>query len=148
LDEWSKAIWIFVELMIASLILVNVVILVRMASEAGRAQQREIDAVAVTKEFRTYFRYEENDEIYPQDIISIIFETRGYPEVWVDTTIGDEDGFNYKWNTSLPSNDTKWDLTNISENILPYKSMYKSSVVKNINGDINRIEFRRIAYGK
>ncbi|GMQ55943.1 hypothetical protein AN1V17_03350 [Vallitalea sediminicola] len=148
MDEWSKAIWIFVELIIASLILLSMVLLARTAGDIGRVQQREIDAVAETKEFRTYFRYEENEEIYPQDIISIIFETRGYPEIWVDTTIEEDEEFNYKWTTSLPSNDITWDLTYISENILPYKSQYESSIVKDANGEITRIEFRRIKYGK
>lgn len=144
MDEWSKAIWIFVELMISSLILISMVVLARMSGDVGRIQQSEIDAVESTKEFRTYFKYEDNDEIYPQDIISLIFETRGYPAVWVEKNTGGSDDFTFKWDASIPTNDRKWDLTYISEEMIEYDSKYESSVVKNANGEISRIEFRRI----
>lgn len=144
MDEWSKTIWIFVELMISSLILISMVVLSRMAGDVGRFQQSEIDAVESTKEFRTFFKYEENEEIYTQDIISLIFETRGYPEVWVEKNVGHSDDFTYKWTTSIPTNDDKWDLAYIGEEMLDYDNKYKSSIVKNANGEISRIEFRRL----
>ncbi|GKX28635.1 hypothetical protein SH1V18_11150 [Vallitalea longa] len=144
MDEWSKAIWIFVELMISSLILISMVVLARMSGDVGRIQQSEIDAVESTKEFRTYFKYEDNEEMYSQDIISLIFETRGYPEVWVEKEKGASDDFTFKWNPSIPTNDKRWDLTHISEKMLEYDNKYKSSIVKNANGEISRIEFRRI----
>lgn len=146
MDEWSKMIWVSVDLMAAALILVSALTITRISRDFGRMQQREIDAITITKLYRTYNKYETDEYLAPQDIISLIFETRGRPEVWVDSMPGTGDAntlFSYVWDTSHPPTSNMWDLTHISENILPVSAPYKATIIKNDNGEISRIEFRR-----
>lgn len=140
-EEWSKTIWIGIELSIAALVLMVAVVLSSFAGEMGRVQQREIDAIEVTREYRQYNRYD-GTQVYPQDIISAIFETRGAPEVWVDTAAGTAVNFSLKWTRSIPVGDAMWNLSNVSV-LLPETGTYQSSIHRNENGEIDRLEFRR-----
>lgn len=140
-DEWSKTVWIGIELSIAALVLTVAVILSSFAGEMGRVQQREVDAIEITREYRKYNRYD-GTQVYPQDIISAIFETRGYPEVWVDTTAGAGVNFSLKWTKSIPANDNMWKLIHVST-LLPTTGIYQASIHSNDNGEIAKIEFRR-----
>ncbi|QUI25102.1 hypothetical protein HZI73_23625 [Vallitalea pronyensis] len=141
IDEWSKIIWVSIDLMTAALILVSALTISRISRDFGRVQQQEINAVAVTKLYRTYNRYDNQTNLTPQDIITLIFETRGRPEIWVDTTAGSAVSFTQKWTPTSPSN--MWDLTHITENVLPVTASYTSTIEKNANGEISRVEFRR-----
>jgi hypothetical protein len=140
-EEWSKTIWIGIELSIAALVLTVAVLLSSFAGEMGRVQQREVDAIEITREYRKYNRYD-GTQVYPQDIISAIFETRGAPEVWVDITEGSAVNFSYKWTRSIPPGNNMWNLTNVST-LLPTTGTYQASIHRNDNGEIFKIEFRR-----
>ncbi len=143
MDEWSKIIWVSVDLMTAALILVSALTIARISRDFGRMQQQEVDAIAITKLYRTYNRYDNQEDLAPQDIISLIFETRGKPEIWVDTTAGSTVSFGYKWTATIAATSNMWDLTHITENILPVSATYTSTIEKNANGEISRVKFRR-----
>ncbi len=143
MDEWSKIIWVSVDLMTAALILVSALTIARISRDFGRMQQQEVDAIAITKLYRTYNRYDNQEDLAPQDIISLIFETRGKPEIWVDTTAGSTVRFGYKWTATIAATSNMWDLTHITENILPVSATYTSTIEKNANGEISRVKFRR-----
>lgn len=140
-EEWSKTIWIGIELSIAALVLTVAVILSSFATEMGRVQQLEVDAIEVTKEYRKYNRYD-GTQVYPQDIISVIFETRGTPEVWVDTLAGAGENFSLKWTKAISPESSMWDLSYVST-LLPTTGTYQSSIYRNSNGEICTIKFRR-----
>lgn len=129
--------------MTAALILVSALTIARISRDFGRVQQQEVNAVAITKLYRTYNRYDNQKDLMPQDIVSLIFETRGKPEIWVDTTAGSAVSFDYKWTAILAPTSNMWDLTHITENILPVSATYTSTIEKNDNGEISRVEFRR-----
>ncbi len=142
MDEWSKTIWIFVELIVASLLLMSGVVLGKISGDIGRIQQREIDAIAVTKEYRLYNRYD-HEKVKTQDIISLILESKGKPEVWVDDIPGPGENYNnLKWTTTIPINDNRWKLTHITT-LLPATGTFTSSLERNANGEIVTIKFGR-----
>ena len=53
-------------------------------------QQEDDNAVAIVKEYRHYSQFDGTTDLYLQDVISAIAESRGMPEIWVDTTAGAE----------------------------------------------------------
>lgn len=140
-EEWSKLVWIAVDVIMTGFIIMTASVYLSMASQLGRVQQRESDAVAVAKEYRTYNRFN-GTELYSQDVISTVMEFKGFPEIWVDTLVGPGENWTLKWDTSYPANDVVWTLDWLSSAI-PTVATYQSSLHKNLNGEIDRIEFRR-----
>lgn len=138
-EEISTAINLAVDLIISALIIGAWSALMYMANELGRTQQAELDAINVVQEYRKWNQYD-NSNVYPQDVINLIFETRGYPEVWVDTDTTAGVNFSWKWTpSSSPCPYTAVELSTL----LPVSGIYLSSIVYDLNGAILRVEFRR-----
>jgi hypothetical protein len=138
-EEWSKTIWIGIELSIAALVLTVAVLLSSFAGEMGRVQQREVDAIEITREYRKYNRYD-GTKVHPQDIISAVLETRGTPEIWVDDEDGIVGNFEDRWTKSTSQDE--WTLTKVTAK-LATTGDYQASIHRNDNGEVFKIEFRR-----
>lgn len=139
MNEWSTVIWFTVSSSVTALVLTFAIMLGSSVREMSRVQQAEIDAVEMVKEYREHNKYD-GTEVYPQDIISLLLEKRGKPEVWVDTVSGSGVTFTYKWNSTLP--DENWTPTYFT-GLLPLTAKYEAGFVKDDNGAIIRYEFRR-----
>jgi hypothetical protein len=140
-DEWVQTIWASIDLGVAAIILSLATLLGSFAILIGNVQQQEIDAIEVAQEYRQFNKYD-NTTVYPQDVISVIFETHGYPEVWVDTDESVIENYSLKWVKSIPADNVYWDLTHVTS-ILPVTGVYQSIIHRNANGEIDRLEFRR-----
>lgn len=138
-NDLSDAVYMAVDLFLLGLLLTSVSILMQQSALMGSYLNQRESAIAVVQEWRVWNQYD-NTEVYPQDVINLIFETRGMPEVWVDIDNTVVDNFAYKWTTtSAPCNYTAVDLSNL----LPVSGPYTSKLVKDLNGAILRVEFRR-----
>lgn len=139
MTEWREAIWLSFSAMIAALVLSFVALLGAFARQAAALQAEEDNAIAIMKEYRKYAQYE-NTQLYPQDVISAIARTRGEPEVYVDTDEGPGVSFTWQWTES--TNPSEFSPTYLS-GIFPLTGKYQSTIVKDLNGSIIRLEFRR-----
>lgn len=138
-EEISSAINLSVDLLIAAMVIGTWSALMYMANYLGRYQQAEADSIKVIQEYRKYNQYDAT-VVAPQDIVNLIFESRGTPEVWVDTDETDGVSFDWKWTaTSSPCPYTATDLTTL----LPSIGTYDSSIIYDANGAVLRFEFRR-----
>ncbi|WP_105614120.1 hypothetical protein [Vallitalea okinawensis] len=139
MNEWTEAIWLGVSALITAMVLSFATMLGASVRHVSRIQQEEINAIEIVKEHRKYNKYD-GTSVYPQDIVSLVLETRGNPAVWVD----DEDNTNvnyiYMWDTTLPKEN--WQASYFTS-LLPLTGSYESSLVKDANGAVLRFEFRR-----
>ena len=142
MNEWPAAVWASVSAMTAALVLSFIVVLGSLARQSASIQQEDDNAVAILKEYRQFNQFDGTTNLYPQDVISAISETRGMPEIWVDTTAGSGVNFNWKWTpTTLPEQFTTTYLTDPT--LFNVAARYNSTLIKDLNGAITRIEFRR-----
>lgn len=138
--DTGNAILIAVSLFVGAIVLGVWASLGASSSEYTRYLQNEVNAVEVVKEYRKWLAYD-NTTLMPQDVMSLIFETRGLPEVWVDTDPNPAvANFSLKWTEA--SAPTPYTAEAIS-NILPPDIPYTSSLVKDVNGALLRIEMKR-----
>ncbi len=147
MNEWPAAVWASISAMTAALVLSFVVVLGSLARESASIQQEDDNAVAIVKEHRHYSQFDGITNLYPQDVISAIAESRGMPEIWVDTTAGANVDFNWKWVSTTPASQfTTTYLTGLTDDyplLFPITARYDSTLVKDLNGAITHIEFRR-----
>ncbi|MDQ0885050.1 hypothetical protein QFZ81_000138 [Paenibacillus sp. V4I9] len=142
MNEWPAAVWASISAMTAALVLSFVVVLGSLARESASIQQEDDNAVAIVKEHRRYSQFDGTTNLYPQDVISAIAESRGMPEIWVDTTAGTNVNFNWKWVSTTPA--SQFSTTYLTDpNLFPITARYDSTLVKDLNGAITHIEFRR-----
>lgn len=139
-DEIGEAINFSVDLIVASIVIAMWSTLMYMSNEMGRTSQAEADSIATVQEYRKLNAYD-GTTVLPQDIINYIFETRGSPEVWVDTNVSPGvDAFTLKWTPTSASSDYTAEAL---ANKLPTNVSYLSTIVKDANGSVIRLEFRR-----
>lgn len=140
MNEWPAAIWASISAMTAALVLTFIMVLGSLGSQSARVIQEQDDAVAILQEYREFSRFD-GTIVYPQDIITVIVETGGHPEIWVDTQAGAGESFNWKWTKS-----THHDYFTVDylTGLFPTSGDYESKIVKDRNGAIIRIEFRRL----
>ncbi|WP_138755933.1 hypothetical protein [Paenibacillus sinopodophylli] len=140
MNEWPAAIWASISAMTAALVLSLIFVLGSFARQAVEIQQVDENAVAIVKEYRRYSPYDGTTNLVPADVITAIAETRGQPEIWVDTLAGAAVEFNWKWTNNSPKELFKTDyLTDIFKDI----GRYDAHIAKDLNGVVERIEFRR-----
>lgn len=149
MNEWPAAIWAAISAMTAALVLSFIVVLGHLASDSARVQQEDDNAVAIIKEYRKYNQFDVDTTtgigLFPQDVVSAIAESRGVPEIWVDTLPGAGVSFGMKWNAATPAANFSTIYLNslIDPSSLPTTTRFDSKVVKDLNGAITSIEFRR-----
>lgn len=148
MNEWPAAIWASISAMTAALVLSFIVVLGSFARESAAIQHQEDNAIAIIKEYRQYSHYARDEnvyDLYPQDVISAIAESRGNPEIWVDTLAGTGENFK-KWTTATIAEEfgTTYLLgLNEPTDIFTPLARFNSKLEPDANGSIYRIEFRR-----
>lgn len=139
MTEWTQGIWISISLLVTAVVLSFGGMLATISKQQASAQQEEENSIAIVQEYRKYNQYD-NTEIYPQDVISAIADSRGKPQMWVDSDDGASVNYNWKW---TPNTDpTQFSPSYLSE-LLPVGGTYVANLIKDANGAIVRIEFRR-----
>ena len=134
----SLGLWL--ALILAAITLSIWAVLMSVQGQYSRYQQSEIDAIEQVREYREWNTYD-NTQVYAQDVASIVLKTRGSIQIWVDTDINPAtETWGIVWdNTTLA---TEFTAAKISA-LLPVNGMYNSSIIKDVNGSISRLEFRR-----
>lgn len=148
MNEWSAAIWAGISAMTVALVLSFIVVLGSFARESAAIQHQDDNAVLLLKEYRKYSHFDRDEslyELFPQDVISVIAESRGYPEIHVDMTEGDLVNFR-TWTTETPV--TQYGTTfllglNESTDIFAPTARFNSKLVLDANDAVSVIEFRR-----
>lgn len=141
MDEWKESVWIMVSVSISAIVLLFAVNLGSIGNQLAAQQQTENNSIAVIQDYREWSQYD-NTQLYPQDIISFILQYRGTPTAMVDTGAGSGAQADYSlvWsNSSAPCNYTDVDISNL----LPVGASYTSTLIKNGNGAVTAVEFRR-----
>jgi len=133
------SIMIWLGIITASIVIGIWVTLGSIQRDFARYQQSEVDAISVVKEYRKWNAYDETT-VFPQDVVSLIFMTRGYPEVWVDTDATAANSFTQKW--TVATSPTPYTAAAIST-LLPSTGVYTSHLVYDVNGEVSRVEFWR-----
>lgn len=144
MNEWTATIWASISAMMAALVLTLIVVLGSMARESAQIQHEEDNAIAIVKEQRQYLLYNEETALLPQDVISAIAESRGFPEIRVDIDPSLGDDFALVWNTSTPL--TEFATSRITDHYfdsVPNSARYYGKLVKDANGVVVAIEFGR-----
>lgn len=144
MNEWTATIWASISAMMAALVLTLIVVLGSMARESSQIQHDDDNAVAIMKEQRKYVMYDGEIPLMAQDVISAIAESRGYPEIRIDIDPSAADNFAWVWNTNRPL--TAFSTQYVTDNYfaaIPNSARYYGSLVKDANGAVIAIEFRR-----
>lgn len=154
MGEWKEGIWLAVSAFITATLLTFVVVMESMVKDVSRAQQRDSDSVVYLEEYRKISKYDKADA-NQADVVSCIMEYRlGTPAVTVTTgVVSDTPNAVYTPANVAGASNYKWDATNpagdyLAENIngkVPPEARFRSFVVKDGNGAIVYIWFRRIS---
>lgn len=138
MHEWPAAIWASISAMMAALVITLIFTLGSFAREAVRFQQVDDDAVAILQEYRRFSPYDGTTNLMPADVITAIAETRGNPEIWVDTREDELVNFTLRWTGNTPNNQFK---TEFLTNTIPSKGVYEAELHRDANGSVVRIYF-------
>lgn len=147
MNEWSTMIWASISAMTAALVLSFIVVLGSLAREAASLQHAEDNAIAIMQEYRKYHQYDGKrgaDGLYMQDVVNAIAESRGMPEIWVDIEPGDAYSFTSAWQWTATSELARFTTQSLTTAFQPLLlARFDSELVRDANGAIIRIEFRR-----
>lgn len=139
-DSTLQSISIWVSIVLAAIVLGIWSTLMFVQGEYARYQQSEIDAIEQVKEYREWNSYD-NTQVYPQDIATLILKKKGSIAVWVDTDVNPAaETWGEIWDETTVS--TEFTAINISGR-LPVTGIYTSTLIRDLNGSIVRVEFRR-----
>ena len=133
MHEWSESIWIAVNLLIGSVVLTFILGLSSIGREFIIAVNDDRRMAEQVQEYRKYNQYD-NKEVYCQDIVSLIFETRGDPYVKVVT----DSGSVLEWSKDAQS--TPYTSAAVTAAI-PIDNTYQASVLKDFNGAVVGYKF-------
>lgn len=139
MNEWPAAIWASISAMTAALVLTFIMVLGSLGNQSARIIQEQDDAVAILQEYRKYSRFD-NTTVYSQDVITVILESNGNPEIWVDTAAGPGESFDWIWTSTTHHS---YYSTNYLTSIFPPSGIYEAELQKDLNGAIVTILFRR-----
>jgi hypothetical protein len=82
MQEWAESVWIAISVIIAAAIVSVAVILSSMATNIINEVHEDRRASTLVQEYRKTHQWDGTD-VHPQDIVSLVFETRGSPAVYV-----------------------------------------------------------------
>ncbi|GKU77572.1 hypothetical protein [Paenibacillus sp. L3-i20] len=159
MNEWPAAIWASVSAMIAALVLSLIFLLGSFAREAVQIQQHDDNAIAIVKEYREYSHYDGTTNLLAIDVMSAITESSGFPVIAVDVQPGTYNVQFREWTTDTKKYykdyfKTKHLYEFFDDLVVKkegeeeeeqgiYKFRYDASLVRDANGVVSRIEFRR-----
>ncbi|RED52804.1 hypothetical protein [Cohnella lupini] len=146
MNEWPAAVWASISAMTAAMVLSFIIVLGSFARQGAAIQQEDDSAVAIVKEYRQYNQYDNTTNLYPQDVISAIAESRGTPEIWVERAAGTETF--RKWTAATPPEEfgTAYLMEPVlatSSEIFYTSAKFRATLEKDLNGSIINIQFRR-----
>ncbi len=141
MNEWSSAIWASLSAMTAALVLTLIFTLGTLTRESAHIQQEQDNAIAILKEYRKYSPYDGAENLLPQDVVAAIAESRGLPEIEVDTLL--KDGTSYSWEWTEASKKEEFSISDLLAKfaVIPASVRYSSDLNKNLNGAITSIKF-------
>jgi hypothetical protein len=82
MQEWAESAWIAISIIICSAIVSVAVVLNDMGRNIVNEVQEDRRATAAMQEYRKTHQWD-NTDVYPQDVVSLVLETRGQPPVFV-----------------------------------------------------------------
>ncbi len=169
MSEWKEGIWLGISAFLTAMLITFAVVLGDVAKEVGHMQQNEINSTEEMKEYRKWAQYD-NTILNPADVISCIMSNKAKaPSILVDNVLSFDDPdkrFNYQvdtiagytWDTDNPLKNIYyiWDGTKRDTNVYPDytfdalnmyiqpENLYRARVVKDLNGAVKYIWFKRI----
>ncbi|MFD0671955.1 hypothetical protein [Cohnella sp. GCM10027633] len=146
MNEWSATIWASLSAMAAAIVISLIVLLGSMARESASVLHEQDTAVAILKEHRKYSPYDDASGLYAQDLVSVIAETGGYPAIRVYTGLPAPDQV-WSWERQAGAGITPdpFSVSTLTEkfDVFPDSARFSSALVREANGGIGTIEFRR-----
>ncbi|GFN30936.1 hypothetical protein [Paenibacillus xylaniclasticus] len=144
MNEWPAAVWASVSAMTAALVLTLIFTLGNLAKESAAIQQADDTAIAIVKEHRKYDWLRDKRDIHAQEVMSVIGESAGMPQVKVYTKIGSY-SVTLDWNKNTSKDYFK--LSTLTTLLLP-EEIFESKVTEDANGVVTLIEFWRLVNGQ
>jgi len=139
-DGALQSVGLWLSIILAAIVLGVWSTLMAIQGEYARFQQSEIDAVEQVREYREWNAYD-NTQVFPQDIATLVMKTKGSIEVWVDTNADPGlETWGVIWNAATPP--ANFTAVTVS-GALPVSGLYTASIIKDVNGSIRKVEFRR-----
>lgn len=143
MDEWKEAVWLAVGAFVTAMLITFVVVMSSEVRQVARLQQQDIDAVAVLEEHRKWVKYD-NVLVNQADVINCVLENRAQAPTVAATANPASDNpnapfvYDYTWTSS---SDYSMNALNVR---IPPGSRYRAQLIKDANGAILYIWFRRI----
>lgn len=94
MQEWSEAVWVAISLIVTTVVIFFSTVLNGESRNLRNVVNEQHIAAERMQEIRTYLPYD-NKEIYCQDVVSFILETRGDPYTIVQVS----PSVSYTWNS-------------------------------------------------
>ena len=129
MQEWTDGVKLAVDVLVACIIVVALIVCTQLSRTIMLTMDKERAASADVLEYRVARMYD-NEECYPQDIVSLVLEYQGSPAVNV-TTRG---GSTMSWSSSSAS---------ISA-VLNQASTYLCTLTYDANGSLSSYNFREV----
>lgn len=136
MQEWTDGVKLAVDVLVACIIVVALIVCTQLSRTIMLTMDKERAASADVLEYRVARMYD-NEECYPQDIVSLVLEYQGSPAVNV-TTRG---GSTMSWSSS--SYHTELTSASISA-VLNQSSTYLCTLTYDANGSLSSYNFREV----
>lgn len=136
MQEWTDGVKLAVDVLVACIIAVALIVCTQLSRTIMLTMDKERAASADVLEYRVARMYD-NEECYPQDIVSLVLEYQGSPAVNV-TTRG---GSTMSWSSS--SHHTELTSASISA-VLNQASTYFCTLTYDANGSLSSYNFREV----
>ena len=136
MQEWTDGVKLAVDVLVACIIAVALIVCTQLSRTIMLTMDKERAASADVLEYRVARMYD-NEECYPQDIVSLVLEYQGSPAVNV-TTRG---GSTMSWSSS--SHHTELTSASISA-VLNQGSTYLCTLTYDANGSLSSYNFREV----
>ena len=136
MQEWTDGVKLAVDVLVACIIVVALIVCTQLSRTIMLTMDKELAASADVLEYRVARMYD-NEECYPQDIVSLVLEYQGSPAVNV-TTRG---GSTMSWSSS--SYHTELTSASISA-VLNQASTYLCTLTYDANGSLSSYNFREV----
>ena len=136
MQEWTDGVKLAVDVLVACIIVVALIVCTQLSRTIMLTMDKERAASADVLEYRVARMYD-NEECYPQDIVSLVLEYQGSPAVNV-TTRG---GSTMSWSSS--SYHTELTSASISA-VLNQASTYLCTLTYDAHGSLSSYNFREV----
>ena len=136
MQEWTDGVKIAVDVIVACVIVVALIVVNQLSHTIMRTMDAERAAANTVHEYRLERMYD-NEDCYPQDVVSLILEYQGSPAVNVVPKAGAE----MSWNAT--SMYTTLSSSAISA-VLNQTSLYHCTLVFDASGSLASYDFQEV----